>query len=654
MSKLSDRIERKFINTIEIDDWNIESDSGWVPISHIHKTISYQEWVIETESGYKLWCADTHIIFDEYFNEIYVQDCIPNKTKIITKTGSDLVISVIKTEKYSNMYDLTVESDTHRFYTGEILSHNSTVTDAITYALFGKPFRDIKLNQLINSINGKHCVVTIEFIIGNKQYKVIRGMKPAVFEIYCDGLLLNQDAATKDYQKLLEQQILRTNYKTFCQVVILGAASFVPFMQLKAAQRREVVEDILDIGIFSNMNQLLKDRISLTKSQLITIDNEIKIIKAKIESQNAIISTLSTVKTDTINQVNDKIKLNNDTIDNYKIRIDELTSELTVLNDKISDKQNLTSKLQEVNNLISKYNNSIKQKNGHIHFFDTNDVCFTCSQHITHDYKTQVVSDLNIKINEDSDKLGALEKGMAIIQSNLNKIELVQKEITSKNIELSTINNSILLLNKQNSQYMKEISDVENDTSNINLEKTKLKELAALVIEKLTEKNTLTELRSIQDASSLLLKDTGVKTAIIREYLPVMNTLINKNLATMDSYIKFELDESFNETIKSRYRDDFTYSSFSEGEKKRIDVSILFAWRSIATMKNSLNTNLLIMDEIAESLDADGVDTLLQLLNDSAKNTNTFIISHKGLDQIADKFHSILTIEKKNDFSVIV
>lgn len=530
----------------------------------------------------------------------------------------------------------------------------STVTDAITYALFGKPFRDIKLNQLINSINGKHCVVTIEFIIGNKQYKVIRGMKPAVFEIYCDGLLLNQDAATKDYQKLLEQQILRTNYKTFCQVVILGAASFVPFMQLKAAQRREVVEDILDIGIFSNMNQLLKDRISLTKSQLITIDNEIKVIKAKIESQNAIISTLSTVKTDTINQVNDKIKLNNDTIDNYKIRIDELTSELALLNDKISDKQNLTSKLQEVNNLISKYNNSIKQKNGHIHFFDTNDVCFTCSQHITHDYKSQVVSDLNIKINEDSDKLSALEKAMTVIQSNLNKIESIQKEITSKNIELSTINNSILLLNKQNSQYMKEISDVENDTSNISLEKTKLKELAALVIEKLTEKNTLTELRSIQDASSLLLKDTGVKTAIIREYLPVMNTLINKNLATMDSYIKFELDESFNETIKSRYRDDFTYSSFSEGEKKRIDVSILFAWRSIATMKNSLNTNLLIMDEIAESLDADGVDTLLQLLNDSAKNTNTFIISHKGLDQIADKFHSILTIEKKNDFSVIV
>lgn len=568
---------------------------------------------------------------------------------------------IFKTVEYKNFLStgnsankILLDKSKTTLLVGKNGNGKSTVTDAITYALFGKPFRDIKLNQLINSINGKHCVVTIEFIIGNKQYKVIRGMKPAVFEIYCDGLLLNQDAATKDYQKLLEQQILRTNYKTFCQVVILGAASFVPFMQLKAAQRREVVEDILDIGIFSNMNQLLKDRISLTKSQLITIDNEIKIIKAKIESQNAIISTLSTVKTDTINQVNDKIKLNNDTIDNYKIRIDELTSELALLNDKISDKQNLTSKLQEVNNLISKYNNSIKQKNGHIHFFDTNDVCFTCSQHITHDYKSQVVSDLNIKINEDSDKLGALEKAMTVIQSNLNKIESIQKEITSKNIELSTINNSILLLNKQNSQYMKEISDVETDTSNINLEKTKLKELAALVIEKLTEKNTLTELRSIQDASSLLLKDTGVKTAIIREYLPVMNTLINKNLATMDSYIKFELDESFNETIKSRYRDDFTYSSFSEGEKKRIDVSILFAWRSIATMKNSLNTNLLIMDEIAESLDADGVDTLLQLLNDSAKNTNTFIISHKGLDQIADKFHSILTIEKKNDFSVIV
>lgn len=537
---------------------------------------------------------------------------------------------------------------------GENGNGKSTITDAITYALFGKPFRDIKLGQLVNSINGKQCLVTIEFTIGNKEYKVIRGMKPAVFEIYCDDVLLNQDAASKDYQKVLEQQILRTNYKTFCQVVILGAASFVPFMQLKASQRREVVEDILDIRIFSNMNQLLKDRISITKNQIVLLDTDIKLLKSKIESQTTIIKTLSEAKQDSINSINDKIEQNKQSVQHYQQQTHSLLCELDTLKTKISDKHDITTSFNQANTLVSKFNSAIKQKKQHIHFFDNNDICVTCSQQITDEYKAKTIEKLTANIAEDDSKLIAVEKAVLVLQKSLSNVEILQNQITDKNIELSTANNSISLLNKQISQYLIELNSISNNTANLQEEKQTLKSLASDVVTKINTKNELSELRSIQDASAQLLKDTGIKTAIIREYLPVMNTLINKNLAVMDSYIRFELDEAFNETIKSRYRDDFTYASFSEGEKKRIDISILFAWRSIAKLKNSLNTNLLIMDEVAESLDADGVDMLLQLLDEIAKDTNTFIISHKGADQLADKFHSILRIEKKNDFSVIV
>jgi DNA repair exonuclease SbcCD ATPase subunit len=394
----------------------------------------------------------------------------------------------------------------------------STILDALCFSLFGKPFRNINKGQLVNSINQKGCVVEIEFEISGREYKIIRGIKPNIFEIYLNGEMINQDAASRDYQKVLEQQILKLNYKTFTQVVILGSASFVPFMQLSSLQRREVIEDILDIRIFSTMNTLLKEKINETKDEI-----------AKAEAET-------------------------------------------------------------------------------------------------------ILSNLNQK---------------------LSTITEIQSKITDKNIELSTRNSTVTLLNKQVKEMQAEVESTKTDTTNIDEEKRKLKDLAKSAMEKITTKTTLQEQRNLEEVASILLKDTGIKTAIIREYLPAMNKLINKYLQAMDAYIHFELDESFNEIVKSRHRDDFTYASFSEGEKMRIDLSILFTWRQIAKMKNSVNTNLLLLDEIFDSsLDTAGTDYFLNLMNQFGENTNIFVISHKG-DQLFEKFRSVIKFEKRNDFSLI-
>lgn len=530
----------------------------------------------------------------------------------------------------------------------------STILDAITFCLFGKPFRDIKLGQLVNSINGKHLETTAEFSIGQKQYKVVRGMKPAKFEIYENGIMLNQDAASRDYQKVLEQQILRLNYKTFTQVVILGSASFVPFMQLKSAQRREVVEDILDIRIFSIMNQLLKDRISITKSAISSIDSDIKVAKAKVESQNTIIKTIASAKSDTIAGLQEQIRQNELQIEQTSQEIQEIVKQIGILNQQVGDKSQLENDIKHINSVLSSHITSQKHHKKHIDFFNHNNICSTCSQEISEEYKDMVIDDLQSKVYEEQDQIESLEKSIGVLTKSLDKINETVAAITDLNLKLSLKNSNFAWTNEHNTRLLKEIETIQHDTTNIDVEKRILKELASEAMEKISNKNALMEERAIQDTSAALLKDTGIKTAIIREYLPTMNQLINQYLAIMDTYIKFELDEAFNETIKSRFRDEFTYASFSEGEKKKIDVAILFAWRQIARMKNSVNTNLLILDEITDSsLDSNATDALMNILNEMSKDTNVFVISHKT-DQLVDKFHSIIHIEKKNEFSVIV
>jgi DNA repair exonuclease SbcCD ATPase subunit len=530
----------------------------------------------------------------------------------------------------------------------------STILDALCFSLFGKPFRNVNKGQLVNSINGKGCLVEVEFDINGKEYKIIRGIKPNVFEIWCDNEMINQDAASRDYQKILEQQILRLNYKTFTQVVILGSASFVPFMQLSSSQRREVIEDILDIRIFSTMNTLLKEKAQETKDAITRTENDIKSAKERVENQQAIIKTITEAKTTAIESIVSKISVNNAEILQTEGEIELILSEIDTLKASINDKDNVTEDIDKAKSIRSKLLQKIETCEHHSEFFNEHDVCPSCNQDIAEEYKESIVKDLNEKMLDNNRKINELETILTNLNENLSRINEVVGQITNKNIELSTRNSTITLLNKQIKELEAETQRVKSDTTNIDEEKVKLKELAQDALNKIGQKNQLMEHRNIEEVANVLLKDTGIKTAIIREYLPAMNKLINKYLNAMDTYIHFELDEAFNEKIKSRFRDEFTYASFSEGEKMRIDLAILFTWRSIAKMKNSVNTNLLLLDEIFDSsLDTAGTDYFLNLMNTLGEHSNIFVISHKG-DQLFDKFRSVVKFEKRNDFSVMV
>ncbi|CAB4125313.1 endonuclease subunit [uncultured Caudovirales phage] len=529
----------------------------------------------------------------------------------------------------------------------------STMLDALCFVLFGRPFRDINKPQLINSINGKNCLVEIEFNINNHQYRVVRGLKPAVFEIYIDDVMLSQDAAGKDYQKILEQQILHLNYKTFTQVVILGSASFVPFMQMKSNDRREVVEEILDIRIFSTMNSMLKDRVGETKAEIARIETAINLIKEKASAQTKLIKTLSSAKEDIIKNLEQKVNQVNSDLQKTVADKGILESDIEKLTQDSKKLETVRADFKKADTLKSKLEENISMVDETKSFFENNDQCPSCDQGIAHDHKSIKVAALQESLNENRSKIVSLDTCLSKLLVKLETLNSIVSSMTSKNIEYSALNNTESILSKQLRDLNKEIESHRLDVSDVNAEKQILKTLANDAIEMINTKTELLEEKALQDISSLLLKDTGIKTAIIREYLPIMNKLINKYLNVMDSYVKFELDESFNEVIKSRFRDEFTYASFSEGEKQKIDLALLFTWRQIAKMKNSANTNLLLFDEIMDSsLDAAGTDSFMALLDQFSEGTNIFVISHKG-DVLVDKFHSLIRFEKKNDFSVI-
>lgn len=530
----------------------------------------------------------------------------------------------------------------------------STILDALCFSLFGKPFRNINKPQLINSINGKNCLTTVEFSVAGKEYKINRGIKPNVFEIWCDGVMINQDAAAKDYQKVLEQQILKLNYKTFTQVVILGSASFVPFMQLPSNQRRDVIEDILDIKIFSTMNQLLKERANATKDEISRIESAITIAKSRVDAQTQLINTIKEAKTESIRSLHDKVRANDEAIRVAEDEISALVDRLTELKGKVADKNKVVEDIEKAKTIRTNLLHKTETCEHTKEFFHSNEVCPSCEQGIAHDHKQKVIQGIERQLATHTSKVTELEAILEKLNTQLTSMNEVLDEISDLNIEMSTKNSTITLLNKQNKALNLEIEESKADTSNIDEEKAKLKELAQAALEQINKKTALNEERQYQELASNLLKDTGIKTTIIREYLPAMNKLINKYLSAMDFYVHFELDETFNEIIRARHRDEFTYESFSEGEKMRIDLAILFTWRQIAKMKNSVNTNLLILDEIFDSsLDVAGTDYFLTLMNAFDHDTNVFVISHKG-DQLFDKFRSVIRFEKKNDFSVLV
>lgn len=530
----------------------------------------------------------------------------------------------------------------------------STMLDALTFALFGKPFRNINKPQLINSINGKGCVVTIEFDIGTTEYKVIRGIKPGIFEIWCNGQMANQDSAAKDYQKVLEQQILKLNYKTFTQVVILGSASFVPFMQLPAHQRREVIEDILDIGVFSTMNQILKERISETKDLIKSIDYKIEGAKNNVEAQKKLIGTLVSSKKEQVDQIRKQIADNETEIAANEARWEIISDQM---NDIMAAADN-AKELEEITKAALKAKSKLihtkEQTEKNLMFFQDNETCPSCSQGIPHEHKTSIINTLEEDKKELSENIASIEESYAKLLERQKVLDETNRQLLALNVQSNATITANKTLSKQNAKLTLDIESTSQDTVNIDEENARLKQIASEALALIGKKNELSSERNVQEVAALLLKDTGIKTAIIKEYLPVMNKFINGYLTAMDFYVHFELDEAFNEKIKSRFRDEFTYASFSEGEKMRIDLAILFTWRQIAKMKNSVNTNLLILDEIFDSsLDNAGTDYFLSVMNALGDKTNIFVISHKG-DQLFDKFHSVIKFEKKNDFSAIV
>ena len=530
----------------------------------------------------------------------------------------------------------------------------STMLDALTFALFGKPFRNINKPQLINSINGKNCVVEIEFDIGSNEYKVIRGMKPNIFEIWLNGVKVNQDAANKDYQNTLEQQILRLNYKTFTQVVILGSASFVPFMQLPAWQRREVIEDILDIRVFSVMNQILKERINENKDQLNAIENKITIAKNNVEVQKKLIGTLVSSKQEQVDQIRKQIEANEAEIEENIKRWEVLTDQMTEIMAAADNAKELEESIAKATKAYDKLLHKKESQDEALNFFHENETCPSCSQGIPHEHKTSVMQKIADEQRSVLEDIATVEEAHTKLLARQAELDRVNKELLALSAQSGACISSNKMLSKQNQKLEEDIASMKQDTANIDEERKKLKDIADEALVLIDKKNQLYQEKQTHEVSSLLLKDTGIKTAIIKEYLPVMNKFINGYLSAMDFYVHFELDEAFNEVIKSRFRDEFTYASFSEGEKMRIDLAILFTWRQIAKMKNSVNTNLLILDEIFDSsLDNAGTDYFLSVMNALGDKSNVFVISHKG-DQLFDKFHSVIKFEKKNDFSAIV
>jgi len=535
---------------------------------------------------------------------------------------------------------------------GENGSGKSTMLDALCFVLFGKAFRSVNKPQLVNSINLKDCLVECEFSIGKKEYRVIRGIKPSIFEIYCNKELVNQDAAMKDYQEYLEKFILKLNYKSFTQIVILGSASFVPFMQLSAADRRDIIEDLLDIQIFSTMNSLLKDRTQENKESISSNKQLTEVKAATFNLQQAHINKLKSNDADLIKKYNEEIQKHNTNIEFVNESTSSLLSECEKITKEIRDKAEIESKLKKITKIESQIESNVSKFRKDISFFQQNDDCPTCRQAIEKDFKTEQIKTLESKITESEDGLKKLENTLTEQQNRLNIILDKQQQLQNLQMSIATNNTTVLETNKFIVNIQKQIDALKKDNTSMEKENEKLDAMRAELNEYEKERKTLLEERTYLDAAALLLKDGGIKTKIVKQYLPIINKLVNKYLASFDFFVNFNLDESFKETIKSRHRDEFSYASFSEGEKQRIDMALMLTWRAVAKLKNSANTNLLILDEVFDSsLDTNGTEYLMSILH-MLEDVNLFVISHKG-DILQDKFRSIIKFQKINNFSRI-
>ena len=561
---------------------------------------------------------------------------------------------VLKTVRWKNFLstgnqflEVQLDKEPMTLIVGKNGAGKSTLIDAITFSLFGKPFKKINKSQLMNSVNEKDLVTEIEFNIGRSRWKVRRGIKPALFEIYHNGQIINQDAKSTDYQKYLEDKVLKLNFKSFTQIVVLGSASFVPFMQLSANDRRIIIEDILDIGIFSVMKNLLKDRSMLLKEEMSEIEYEIKLLQEKIKIQEKHLKELKEKSVSKRKSDLDKIEETQQEITRLTEEIEDHQDMVVSLMKSIADENTTHTKNSELDKYRSQINKNLKKLNKDKKFFKEKENCPTCEQDIDEIFKKSKLNSLQDDIEEMDEGLEKIEGEIQKVFDRLAEINLVNKDIQKEENEIRTKNGYI----KSHNSFIKHLNE---ELTNIveEADEGKIKILTSELEDQKKSRNQYTEQKRYYDILGAILNDKGIKTRIIRKYLPFINNHVNNYLKDMDFFVNFQLDENFQETIKSRHRDDFSYYSFSEGEKKRIDIALLLTWRHIASMRNSVNVNLLILDEVFDaSLDQAGVDDLMKLFNILNK-TNLFIISHK-LDILDDKFPAKITVEKLKNFTTM-
>jgi DNA repair exonuclease SbcCD ATPase subunit len=546
--------------------------------------------------------------------------------------------------------EIQLDQNTTTLIVGSNGSGKSTMLDALCFVLFGKAFRNINKPNLLNTINAKDCVVEVEFDTGNKSYKIVRGLKPNVFEIYCNNELINQSAAVRDYQEHLEKFILKLNYKSFTQIVVLGSASFTPFMQLSASDRRAIIEDLLDIEIFSRMNSVLKEKYSVIKEEYTSTKYDYDLKKEKIQYQIQFIDSLKKDNAEKIEAQKLEIANCELTYVESNTKCSLLSTEISTLRKQVENHDSVKSKIIKYDNVRKNLQKTLSKVESDIEFYHDNHDCPTCKQSIGDDFKAHITEERNKKKNEVLTAIQQLENEYVKLIEKSEYIQTLLKEIDTKNSLLTTEQSEMLVCQRQIQTLKTEIERLSGKHENVEVEENKLNDLY-LDLKALEETMmSLSDQKLYYETAGSLLKDTGIKTKIVRQYIPVINKLVNKYLASLDFFVNFTLDESFKESIKSRYRDDFTYASFSEGEKQRIDMALMLTWRAVSKLKNSSNTNLLILDEIFDSsLDSNGTEELMKILN-MLENTNLFVISHKG-DVLQDKFSHVIRFEKVNNFS---
>ena len=534
---------------------------------------------------------------------------------------------------------------------GENGAGKSTILDALSFALFGKAFRNVNKPQLINSITQKGLVVEVEFDIGSNKYKIARGLKPGLFEVYMNGALLNQSAEMKDYQEILEKSILKINHKSFCQVVVLGSATFQPFMQLPAGRRREIIEDLLDLQIFTTMNGLLKEKVATNNEKTADILSEQKVINEKIKLIREHILEKQNNNDQILDEKLTRIEETTALVEQATAQVKEINDRIVQLTKETEQMDCLSRKIEKIKKLRIQLDHKIEAMKGDIDFLKEHENCPTCKQNIEEQFRTTTITEKETQIKTIEDNYPELIKQFNETNEQIKQIMELQSQITDNKMEQHQLKTRI-------NSWMQYIDTLETEIKSITKktqeeDDTKIADLEKELEEFQVKFNELAEEKNILAAASMLLKDGGIKARIIKQYVPVINRLINKYLSAMDFFVQFELDEEFNETIKSRFRDEFSYASFSEGEKMRINLAILFTWRAVAKLRNSISTNLLIMDEVFDSsLDSNGTEEFMKILNQLTQDTNTFIISHKG-DQLVDKFANVVRFEKKQNFSKI-